>query len=290
MQNSKVSPRPTVTSDASDRELHALATLLTDRRVCVLTGAGLSTDSGIPDYRGPQTIHKKRNPVQYRPYVQCAETRRRYWARSFIGWPRLASTRPNRAHEALHRLERRGLVCGIITQNVDRLHHRAGSVGALELHGALQEVVCLDCREVSDRGVLQARLAALNPDFAAERVDSAPDGDAELDDGRIRRFVAPGCDLCGGVLKPNVVFFGENVPRARVDRAWSLWQEAEVLLVVGSSLTVFSGYRFVKKAPTRDLPVAIVNLGPTRGDPIACLRLNRGVSEILPALAERLAA
>lgn len=251
-----------------------------------LTGAGCSTESGIPDYRGPETARRARNPIQYHEFVCSAGVRQRYWARSFVGWPRMADARPNPAHESLAALEQAGLLRGIITQNVDRLHHSAGSQRVVELHGALAEVRCMDCSHVESRHSLQARLAALNPGWAAHGVEQAPDGDAELAGEMVQRFRVPGCVACGGPLKPHVVFFGENVPRPVVDRAWALLDEAEVLLVVGSSLTVFSGFRFVRRAAERKLPVAIVNLGPTRGDTLAQLRVDAQAGRLLPRLVD----
>ena len=271
-----------------DEAAERLAAFLRGRRVCVLTGAGTSTDSGIPDYRGPQTRHRKRNPVQFRPFVDHAHVRQRYWARAVIGWPRFRAVAPNPAHEALAQLEAAGVVGGLITQNVDRLHHKAGSTDPLELHGTLAEVVCLNCRQLWCRDEVQERMLHLNPGYGAHAADSAPDGDAELSDAVIETFRVAPCPACDGVLKPRVVFFGENVPKEVVDEAWSRWQRADALLVVGSSLTVFSGYRFVKKAPLRQLPVAILNLGPTRGDPLAELRLDASASQVLPRLVQKL--
>lgn len=272
-----------------DEAAEKLADFLRSRRVCVLTGAGTSTDSGIPDYRGPQTRHRKRNPVQFRPFVDHAHVRQRYWARAVIGWPRFRTMAPNPAHEALARLEAAGVIDGLITQNVDRLHHKAGSSDPLELHGALAEVVCLDCRQLWCRDEVQERMLHLNPGYGANGAESAPDGDAELPQDIIETFRVAPCPACDGVLKPRVVFFGENVPKLVVEEAWARWQRADALLVVGSSLTVFSGYRFVKKAPLRALPVAILNLGPTRGDPLAALRLDAPVSQVLPQVAAALA-
>lgn len=256
--------------------------------MCVLSGAGTSTDSGIPDYRGPLTRHRPRNPIQYKPFVEQMETRRRYWARAMVGWPRFRSTRPNRAHIALAELEAAGVVDAVITQNVDRLHQKGGSKNVLELHGALAEVRCLSCRALHDRDAVHEWMCALNPNFDVAEAEVAPDGDAELSPEQVASFRVADCPACGGMLKPNVVFFGENVPRPVVDRAWSLWERADALLVVGSSLTVFSGYRFVKKAPLRNLPVAIVNLGPTRGDALAHLRVDGRLGEVLPELSVRL--
>lgn len=251
-----------------------------------LVGAGCSTASGIPDYRGPKTRHRARNPIQYKTFVGDDLGRQRYWARAVAGWPHFSSAVPNEAHRALAVLETQGRVQGLITQNVDRLHHRAGSQRVVELHGALHEVQCLACATVETRQSVQDRLLALNPGFD-ERfgVEYAPDGDAELPSEAIEGFVLAHCQHCGGVLKPKVVFFGENVPPDITAQAWALLDEAEVLLVVGSSLTVFSGYRFVRKAHQRGVPVAVVNLGPTRGDPLVSLRVDDRVEVVLPAVA-----
>lgn len=266
----------------------ALARMLRGTRVVALVGAGCSTASGIPDYRGPETRRRARNPIRFHAFIGDDQGRQRYWARAVVGWPRFAASQPNPAHHGLAALERAGVVRGLITQNVDRLHHAAGSRRVVELHGALHEVVCLDCGAVEARESLQARLLALNPGWERARADVAPDGDAELSGERVSRFVVAGCRRCGGTLKPRVVFFGERVPPDVTADAWALFDEAEVLLVVGSSLTVFSGYRFVRQAAKRGVPVAIVNLGPTRGDPLADLRVDDRVEVILPALAEAL--
>lgn len=262
-----------------------LVELLRGRRVTVLTGAGVSTESGIPDYRGPETRRRARNPMQYRAFLREATARQRYWARSVVGWQRWKAARPNAGHHALVALERAGIVRGVITQNVDRLHHAAGSRRVVELHGSLAEVRCLECGEVEPRAALQERLLTLNPGWADRRAELAPDGDADLFDARVRAFRVAGCESCEGVLKPHVVFFGEGVPRATVDEAFALLEEAEVLLVVGSSLAVFSGLRFVRRAAERGMPIAIVNLGETRGDAQATLRVEARAGELLPALA-----
>lgn len=263
--------------------------------VVVLTGAGCSTESGIPDYRGPDGRLRTRKPMQYGEFVGAEAARTRYWARSAVGWRRVSGARPNSGHAALARLERAGVVRGVITQNVDGLHQAAGSRRVIELHGSLAWVRCLDCHRRVSRAEHQRRLAELNPgwfevatggDGSAPAV--APDGDAEVADAVVREFVVPGCEACGGVLKPDVVFFGENVPRARVDRAWELFDEADVLLVVGSSLTVFSGRRFVYRAVERDVPVGVLNLGPTRADDVATVKLEARLGEALPAIAEAL--
>ncbi len=263
-----------------------LVDLLAGRRFSVLTGAGCSTESGIPDYRGPETARRARNPIRFAEFVKSEDGRKRYWARSFVGWPRLASARPNAAHEALAALSARGHVRGLVTQNVDRLHRKAGSVGEVELHGALEEVVCLQCAAVSSRAELQDRLVAMNPDFEAIAAEQAPDGDAELDD--VSRFEVARCLRCAGDLKPHVVFFGESVPRPRVDAARQLVDSADALLVVGSSLVVYSGFRFVKQASQRGIPVAILNLGSTRGDPLAQVTVSAPAGATLQALASAL--
>ncbi len=265
--------------------LDDLASLMRKGRVAILTGAGCSTESGIPDYRGPETRRRARNPIQHKDFVEKEATRRRYWARSTIGWPRMSSARPNAAHEAIAELETHGRLTGLITQNVDRLHHKAGSRDVLELHGALADVRCLACEERETRDHLQARILELNPDFAAANVEIAPDGDAELPASMVEGFRIPACLVCGGVLKPDVVFFGGSVPRERVESAFAVLDAASALVVVGSSLAVFSGFRFVLRARDKGIPVAIVNQGETRGDPHAVVRVDGRVGEVLPALA-----
>ena len=271
-----------------DTGFDALVDLMQGRRVVVLSGAGISTESGIPDYRGAETRRRARRPIQYQAFVSDPASRVRYWARSTIGWHRLSQAQPNAGHQALARLEAAGLVGGIITQNVDRLHQAAGSQRVVELHGALAEVGCLDCKAEESREALQERLLDLNPDWSTRSAEIAPDGDAEVEETLERTFRVPGCRHCGGVLKPAVVFFGENVPRERVANAWQIFEEAEVLLVVGSSLAVYSGYRFVLKAAREARPIAIINLGETRGDTHAQLRLNERLGTVLPRLAEAL--
>jgi NAD-dependent deacetylase sirtuin 4 len=268
--------------------LDALVGLLAGRRVVALTGAGCSTESGIPDYRGPGTLQRARNPIQWREFASDPEARRRYWARAAIGWRKFGRAKPNAAHHALAELERAGRIAGVITQNVDRLHRDAGSRRLVELHGAIDEVVCLGCGGITPRAAMQARLEQLNPGWADRHAEIAPDGDAEVPADAVIGFRVPACDGCGGDLKPRVVFFGENVPRPVVDDAWALFGEAEALLVIGSSLAVFSGYRFVKRAADTGIPVAIVNLGPTRGDPLAAVRVDASAGAVLPVLSARL--
>jgi NAD-dependent SIR2 family protein deacetylase len=256
--------------------------LLAGRPLVVLTGAGLSTDSGIPDYRGPNS--PGRLPMTYQEFVSGPEPRQRYWARSHLGWGRMRSAAPNAGHRALARLDPELL----ITQNVDGLHEEAGSRRLVALHGRIAEVVCLDCRATSPRSRLQERLGELNPGYAERHADALtrPDGDVELDD--TDDFVVPGCAECGGVLKPDVVFFGENVPAPRVERCYAAVDALGsdgVLLVAGSSLTVMSGFRFVRRAARAGTPVVIVNRGTTRGDDLATYKLDVGCSEFLTALA-----
>jgi len=273
-------------------DLDAIVELLAGRTITALTGAGLSTDSGIPDYRGPTTRHRTRAPIQHRDFVRSADARARYWARAMVGWVRFRGAEPNAAHAALARLEHEGLLRGIVTQNVDRLHTRAGSRRVIELHGALERVRCLDCGAIAARDRVQERLAAANPSYAAWATSDAgamaPDGDAEVGDGAVRAFEVVACEACGGTLKPDVVFFGDNVARPIVDEAFALVEGSEALLVAGTSLTVFSGFRFVRRAAERGIPVALVNLGETRGDPLATRRLDAPVGIALPALAHRL--
>jgi NAD-dependent SIR2 family protein deacetylase len=269
----------------SDAGLAALVELAHGRRLVALTGAGCSTDSGIPDYRGPTTPPRKRPPIQHREFVDREDMRRRYWARSVLGWPRLATAAPNAAHRALAALESTGALAGVITQNVDGLHTAAGSRDVIELHGAIARVRCLACGDATSRADLQARLLGANPGWLAHAGNMAPDGDAELADDSAADFAIAACAICGGVLMPDVVFFGGSVPRETLDAAWALFARAELLIVIGSSLTVFSGYRFVRRAHEHGVPVAIVNHGPTRGDPLATIRIDARIGELVPAFA-----
>ncbi|NTX12928.1 NAD-dependent protein deacetylase [Myxococcus llanfairpwllgwyngyllgogerychwyrndrobwllllantysiliogogogochensis] len=281
---SQTSPVPGAAQDVD-----ALVSLLRGRRTVVLTGAGCSTESGIPDYRGPGTRARARNPIQHREFLQRPEVRARYWARSLLGWPRFASAHPNPAHRALAALEQGGHVPGLITQNVDRLHHAAGSSRVIELHGALARVRCLDCGAQEARVDLQARLLALNPDFSHQVLELRPDGDAELSSEALQSFQVPACVRCGGTLKPDVVFFGDNVPAPTVTEAFALLEEGDALLVVGSSLAIYSGYRFLVRAAERHVPIAILNLGECRGVELADLRVEASAGDVLPRLAEALA-
>ncbi|HLL21104.1 MAG TPA: NAD-dependent protein deacetylase [Kofleriaceae bacterium] len=270
--------------------LDELVALLRGRRVVALTGAGCSTESGIPDYRGPDTPPRRRPPIQHREFIDKPDMRRRYWARSVLGWPRLADATPNAGHRALVDLERGGVLHGLITQNVDGLHGRAGNMRVVELHGAIGRVRCLSCDAISSRDTLQARLLAKNPRWPerARHIAYAPDGDADLPDELVADFAIVDCDACSGLVMPDVVFFGGSVPRATLDAAWETFDRAEVLLVVGSSLTVFSGYRFVRRAAERQIPVAILNRGPTRGDDLATLKVEEPAGAALTAIARSL--
>ena len=262
-----------------------LAERLRGRRVVVLTGAGVSTESGIPDYRSPGA--KPRRPIHGPDFVRSAAIQRRYWARSMTAWDRFRSAAPGPAHRAVADLEARGVVTRLITQNVDRLHHAAGSRRVVELHGALAEVICLGCRAVEPRDAVQARLRASNPGWGVGAA-LAPDGDSDLSDDDVARFVAPSCTACGGALKPNVVFFGEAVARPLVLDAFASVDAADALLVAGTSLAVFSGYRFLRRAVERRVPVAIVNRGPVRGEEHAAARIDGSTGAVLTELARLL--
>jgi NAD-dependent SIR2 family protein deacetylase len=257
--------------------------LLRDRPFAVLTGAGMSTDSGIPDYRGPDS--PSRTPMTYQEFVSGSPARQRYWARSHIGWSRMRRANPNPGHVALARLERDGSAHHLITQNVDGLHEAAGSRRMCALHGRIADVICLSCREQTTRASLHVRLERLNPGWAGRHAGAEvrPDGDVELSD--TAGFVVPSCSSCGGVLKPDVVFFGENVPKQRVERCYEAVESAAALLVLGSSLTVMSGLRFVRRAHKIGIPVVVVNRGATRGDPLATYKLEMGTTSFLADLS-----
>ena len=263
--------------------------VLAGRRVAMLTGAGMSTDSGIPDYRGPDSPPS--NPMTIRQFTSDPVFRQRYWARNHVGWRYMDGTRPNAGHRAVAALERIGVVSGVITQNVDLLHTKAGSSNVINLHGTYAQVICLSCGQTSTRAALAAELDALNPGFTEllEAVGGravAPDADAVVADTASFRYLD--CAACGGLLKPDIVYFGESVSKDVVQQAFSLIDAADVLLVAGSSLTVFSGYRFVRHAAALGMPIAIVNRGPTRGDDLAGVKVESGCSELLTLLAEEL--
>jgi NAD-dependent SIR2 family protein deacetylase len=263
----------------------ALAELVARGDVAVLTGAGLSTESGIPDYRGPSGAALRHTPMTYQTFTRDPLARRRYWARSHLGYRVVADAEPNAGHRAVADLERQGLLAGVITQNVDGLHQAGGARSVIELHGTLGLVVCLDCDRRVPRAAHHERLRVVNARWQAEVLAVNPDGDVELPDEALVEFVPVDCDGCGGVLKPDVVFFGETVPRDRVDASYALVESCSSLLVLGSSLTVMSGRRFVLRAAKLGVPVAIVNAGPTRGDEYADVRVDARLGQALPALA-----
>jgi NAD-dependent SIR2 family protein deacetylase len=267
--------------------------------VFVLTGAGLSTDSGIPDYRGRDGVRRVM-PMQYAEFAGSSAARRRYWARSFVGWQRFREAAPNDGHRSVARIQQLGLVGELVTQNVDGLHQRAGSTEVVELHGSLGQVVCLTCGDRSARPDVQERLAEANPGFADQVRGAAPDGsqvssqirpdgDIVLADDVVETFRAPVCLGCGAdTLKPDVVFFGESVPRERVQRCLAAVDASRSVLVLGSSLAVMSGYRFVRRAAARGIPIAIVTRGTTRGDGEATLHLDAPLAPILSTLVDAL--
>jgi NAD-dependent SIR2 family protein deacetylase len=259
----------------------SVADVLGERRWLVLTGAGVSTDSGIPDYRGPGA--PVRRPMTIADFRRTDAARQRYWARAYLGWSTMGTVLPNTTHRVLAGLEAQGRLSGLITQNVDGLHRAAGHRDVVDLHGRLDGVICLGCSTLSSRAHLQERLAALNPDFGAEDLVTLPDGDVALEE--TASFSVAACDACGGWLKPDVIFFGENVPVERVRRCQQLVEEADALVVLGSSLQVFSGRRFVKQAHQRGVPIVIVNRGETRADELATLKIEAGCAEVLTDLA-----
>nr|WP_232295403.1 Sir2 family NAD-dependent protein deacetylase [Parafrankia sp. EUN1f] len=284
--------RPTL----GDMAFASLRDLVAAGGVAVLTGAGISTGSGIPDYRGPNGSLRRHTPMTYQQFTGDAESRRRYWARSHVGWRHVALARPNPGHHAVAALEAAGLVDGVITQNVDGLHSAAGSRRVIDLHGSLARVRCRGCGVLSDRADLDRRLRLSNPGFDTRAVEGPPlgaevnpDGDATLAEAEIDGFAVVGCVDCDGDLEPDVVFFGATVPPARLTAAVDLLARSRALLVLGSSLAVMSGYRFVLRAGELGIPVGIVNQGPTRGDARAAFTLDAQLSTVLPRLATELA-
>jgi len=274
-----------------EAQLDALARLAGEGGVAVLSGAGLSTESGIPDYRGPSGVARRHTPMTYQTFVGDPLARRRYWARSHLGWRRIARAEPNAGHRAIASLEAAGVLDGIVTQNVDGLHQAGGARSIIELHGNLDRIVCLDCGEGTARDTHDERLRTANPGFDAEILAVNPDGDVDLDDSALDGFRPVDCTTClGGVLKPDVVFFGEAVPVDRVRDSYALVEGARLLLVLGSSLTVMSGRRFVLRAAKLGIPVVIVNQGETRGDAYADLRIDAPLGKVLPQLANRITA
>jgi NAD-dependent SIR2 family protein deacetylase len=273
-----------------EERIDRLAEWVADRGVVVLSGAGLSTESGIPDYRGPSGATRRYTPMTYQTFTGDPIARRRYWARSHLGWRVIGTAQPNAGHRAVARLQQLAVIDGIITQNVDGLHQAGGAHGVVELHGNLARISCLGCGTVSPRHDLIGRLNAANPDFGARITAINPDGDVELDDAELDGFAVVDCTDCGGLLKPDVVYFGESVPPDRVSRSFELVARARTLLVLGSSLTVMSGRRFVLRAARDGIRVAIINQGVTRGEPYAGLILDAPLGTVLPELVRKVEA
>ncbi|GEK01491.1 NAD-dependent protein deacetylase [Streptomyces sp. 1-11] len=286
--------RPTLSWTPADdlppgtTDLEPVADALSAGGVLVLSGAGISTESGIPDYRGEGGSLTRHTPMTYQEFTADARARRRYWARSHLGWRTFGRARPNAGHRAVAAFERHGLLAGVITQNVDRLHQAAGTEDVVELHGSLDRVACLSCGALSPRRELARRLEEANPGFDPVAAGINPDGDADLTDDQVGDFRVLPCTVCGGILKPDVVFFGEAVPPARVEHCRALVREASSLLVLGSSLTVMSGLRFVRQAAQAEKPVLIVNRDPTRGDRHARTRVALPLGAALTSLADLL--
>ena len=276
-----------------NERIEGFAELLAGGGSFILTGAGISTGSGIPDYRGPDGRHRDDRPMTIDRFLASDDDQRAYWARSHIGWERFRHAAPNAAHRAVTELQRAGLTAGVVTQNVDGLHVAAGATDVIEIHGRLDEVVCLDCGELTGRDVLAQRLEEHNPGFrdevSADETAVRPDGDILLHAHDVARFVFVGCATCGGTLKPGVVMFGEQVPRDRYARARGLVDEARSLVVLGSSLSVGSGYRMVLDAAARGIPIAVVNRGHSRGDAHATIRIDDDLCDVLPAVAASVA-
>jgi len=277
-------------SEVTTDRVEALCDLVAGGEVMVLSGAGLSTESGIPDYRGPSGALRRATPMTYQSFTRDAAARRRYWARSHVGWRTIWRAAPNAGHRAVAALQQRGLLSGIVTQNVDGLHQAGGARAVVELHGNLAHVVCLDCGDRLGRDELDRRLREANPAFEAEITAVNPDGDVDLADDRLDGFRVVDCTTCRtGTLKPDVVFFGETVPPERVRASYALVERSRALLVLGSSLTVMSGRRFVLRTAKLDIPVAIVNQGATRGDEHATVTVDGPLGVVLPEVARRTA-
>ncbi|MFF5503388.1 NAD-dependent protein deacetylase [Streptomyces roseolus] len=279
---------PTGELPAATTDLEPVVDAVRAGGVLVLSGAGISTESGIPDYRGEGGSLSRHTPMTYQEFTGDARARRRYWARSHLGWRTFGRARPNAGHRAVAAFGRAGLLGGVITQNVDGLHQAAGNEDVVELHGGLDRVVCLDCGDTSARRELARRLEEANPGFDPVPAAINPDGDADLTDEQVAGFHVMPCVVCGGVLKPDVVFFGETVPAERVEHCRELVRGATSVLVLGSSLTVMSGLRFVRQAAQAGTPVVIVNRDPTRGDTLAAARVAVPLGEALTSAAERL--
>lgn len=254
------------------------------KHLFVMTGAGLSTESGIPDYRSEKVglyARTSRRPMEHMEFLRSSKSRQRYWARNFVGWPQFSSHQPNVAHRVLRQWEQRGKLHWLVTQNVDALHSKAGQKRLTELHGCTHRVICLGCGDISLRQDLQKRFETLNPEWKAHAGAVAPDGDVFLEDEQVQYFKVPPCESCGGILKPDVTFFGDNVSKAKVQFVHERLAQSDGILVVGSSLQVYSGYRFLLAARDRKIPIAIVNIGPTRADHLAQIKVSGRCGEIL---------
>lgn len=262
---------------------------MSERSFVVLTGAGISTSSGIPDYRDSEGVRRGRQPMMFQEFLNAPEARRRYWARAMLGWPRVRAAQPNAAHEALADLQTQGVISGVITQNVDTLHDQAGTRDVVELHGSLHWVLCLDCRERTERDLIQLTLLEQNPYLAGVDALQAPDGDTLLDPAFEARFEVPHCPHCGGErMKPDVVFFGENVAPPTAAKAMARVEQADGLLVVGSSLMAYSAFRLCRTIADQGKPLIAINLGKTRADDLLDLKIQASCEVLLPALAARL--
>ncbi|WP_370280561.1 NAD-dependent protein deacetylase [Pontibacterium sp.] len=257
-------------------------------RLFILTGAGISTDSGIPDYRDKEGNWKRKQPVQHKAFMDDYAVRQRYWARSLIGWPVIRDAQPGSAHHALVQLEQRGNIHQLVTQNVDRLHQSAGSQQVIDLHGRSDQVRCMGCGQLSPRDEIHQRSALANPYFTNLTATAAPDGDADLENVDFSQFHVPDCQSCGGILKPDVVFFGDNVPKERVLSALDKLQQSDGLLVIGSSLMVYSGFRFCRRAHEWDIPICALNQGKTRADDLLSLKLDDAIAPTLASTLNQL--
>lgn len=273
--------------DVPDTHVDTLLHWMQDRSFVVLTGAGISTSSGIPDYRDSEGVRRGRQPMMFQEFLNAPEARRRYWARAMLGWPRVRAAQPNPAHEAIARLQQHDLISGVITQNVDALHDQAGSHDVVELHGSLHWVVCLDCRQRTERDIVQLTLVEQNPYLAGVDAVQAPDGDTLLDPAFEERFQVPHCPHCGGErMKPDVVFFGENVAPPTAAKAMQRVEDAQGLLVVGSSLMAFSAFRLCRTIKDQGKPLIAINLGKTRADDLLDIKIEASCEVLLPALAQ----
>ena len=274
----------TVLQNCLDQQSRELAAFMrANAPLLVLTGAGISTDSGIPDYRDSNGNWKRKQPVQHQDFMQSSVTRQRYWARSLVGWPIMQQAQPNLAHHKIKELENQGLLSMIVTQNVDRLHQKAGSAAVVDLHGRADELICMSCDHREHRSLMHARCAALNPSMDSVAATAAPDGDADLEMD-FSEFEVPGCPQCDGIMKPDVVFYGDNVPRPRVDNVFDALARSRGLLVIGSSLMVFSGFRFARQAHQAKTPIAILTQGRTRADDLASIKFDSAISPLLATI------